>query len=578
MAANPPERPSRVAGALSSAARRARDRAPARAYQERPVPAGARWALSVLASLGEWAAATLDAWRRQAPAGPPPACVPDGPPVVVKGTVLPGDDRTRLMVPFGVQPGTLRLEVGYRWRELPPSLPDNPLTRTVLDLGLWDEHGYRSADGFRGWSGSRHDHVFVEAGVAQRGYRPGPIGPGTWHVDLGVGAVGPTGAEWELTVQARSQGAGPPAAPPPDPVDPAHVARAGPGWYHGDFHLHAWHSHPRGPEPAEAVRLARAAGLDFVPITEYVVGHHWDEYGAVQRANPDLVVWPGREIVTYSGHVQSLGETPGFVEFRHGFEDVRIGDMQRAVRQAGALFQVNHPTTFPGPLFRNLCRGCEFELGDEIDWDAVDTIEVLTGDALVDPSEYQLPDLGVRVPNPFMPSAVVLWERLLDEGHRITAVCGSDDKLGSRYGTCATAVFATQLSRAGIVEALRAGRAYVRTRGVAASPALELVATAAAQPDGTFGSVLVLDGPGTQAELRVTVTGGDGQVLRLVGSGGHAAGTVAVRGDAFEHAFRVGRRPGEGPLGTWYRLETADEQGLTTIGNPVFLRGPVAGP
>jgi hypothetical protein len=364
-----------------------------------------------------------------------------------------------------------------------------------------------------------------------------------------------------------------PAGPvPTGPVDRAHVARARPGWYHGDFHMHAWHSHRAGPAPEQFVAFARAAGLDFLPVTEYVVGHHWDQYGQVQRDHPDLVIWPGREIVTYRGHVQSLGETPGFVEFRHGFEDVHIRDIQRAVKAAGALFGVNHPTTFPGPLFRNLCRGCEFELGDDIDWDEVDTLEVLTGEALVDPREYQLPDVGVRVPNPFSGSAVALWESLLNRGHRICAVSGSDDKLGPKLGTCATAVYATELSRPALIEAIGQGRAYVRTRGVAASPALELEAGAPGQATGTFGSVLYLD-EGQQAEVRVTVRGGQGQGLRIVRNGRETA-TVSVTSDPFDHVFAAGRVPTEGPLGTWWRVETFDGQGPTTIANPVFFQAP----
>ncbi|MGH9222490.1 MAG: CehA/McbA family metallohydrolase, partial [Acidimicrobiales bacterium] len=367
--------------------------------------------------------------------------------------------------------------------------------------------------------------------------------------------------------------AAPPAA---DPVDPTHVARPEPGWYHGDFHMHSWHSNPKGPTPAEFVEFARAAQLDFLPVTEYVVGHHWEQYGQAQRDNPDLVIWPGREIVTYFGHVQSLGETPGFIEFRHGFEDVNIADIQKAVKAAGALFGVNHPTTFPGPLFRNLCRGCEFELGDDIDWNEVDTIEVLTGEALVKPSEYQLPDVGISVGNPFSSAAIDLWESLLNRGYKICAVSGSDDKKGPKLGTCATAVYATELSRPAIIEAIRAGRAYVRTRGVAASPALELEAVVDGQPPGTFGSVLHLEGPATDAaaaELRVMVRGGKGQTLRLVRNGDELF-TVPVAADAFEHTFTVRRHGGEGPLGTWYRAETFDRRSRTTIGNPVFLQEP----
>ena len=557
--------------ALRSAAARTRAAAPEQAYQERPVPGVLRWSLSVLASLGEWAEATLVALRRRATGGVVPVCEPGGAPVVIKGTAFPGDEKKYLMLPFDVRPGTARLEVDYDWHALPPAIPDNPLTQTIFDLGLWDEHGYRSAEGFRGWSGSRHRHVFIQADAAQRAYGPGPVNPGTWHVDLGIAAVGPTGAEWTVTIRAE-RGPTTGTAPVPDPVDPTHVARPDPGWYHGDFHMHAWHSNPKGPTPDEFVAFARAAQLDFLPVTEYVVGHHWGQYGKAQRENDDLVIWPGREIVTYHGHVQSLGETPGFIEFRHGFEDVNIREIQAQVRAHGALFGVNHPTTFPGPLFRNLCRGCEFELGDDIDWDAVDTIEILTGQALVDPGEYHLPDLGAPVANPFFASAIDLWENLLNRGHKITAVCGSDDKLGPKLGTCATAVYARQLSRPALIEAIRGGRVYVRARGVAHSPALDMTVEAPGQEAGTFGSVMVLDETGATGRLTVTVTAGRGQSLRLVRNGEDVV-VVAVDDDPFRHSFSIARVAGEGPLGTWYRVETFDARGRTAIGNPVFLQG-----
>lgn len=537
---------------------------------ERRIPAVVRWLLSVVAYLGELASDALVTLRRRSIGGAPPVCEPDGPPVVIRGTAFPDEERTYLVLPFEVKPGTTRIEVDYDWEVLPPALPDNPVTQTVFDLGLWDEHGYRAAEGFRGWSGSRHKHVFVQADQAQRAYRPGPVHPGIWHAELGLAAVGPTGAEWTVTVRARTGSVG--APPSPHPVAPAHVANPRRGWYHGDFHMHAWHSTPEGPEPERFVEFARAARLDFLPITEYVVGHHWSQYGKLQEDNPGLVIWPGREIVTYFGHMNALGETPGFIEYRHGFEDIHIRDIQTAVRAAGALFQINHPTTFAGPLFQNFCRGCAFELGDEVDLDAVDTIEVLTGPALVNPADFQLPDFGVEVANPFMRSAIDLWESLLNRGHRITAVSGSDDKSGPGLGSSATAVLADQLSRPALAEAIRAGRAYVRTRGVAGSPALDMGVTASDGQTGTFGSTVVLDRPGATAALTVTVTGGAGQSLRLVRNGDDLQ-VVPITTDSFTHTFPLSRVPSEGPLGTWYRVETYDARSRTTIGNPVFLTG-----
>src|SRR5687768_15257986 len=200
-----------------------------------------------------------------------PACAPDGPPVVVTGSVGSADAKTYRVLPFEVAPGTTRVEVGYRWDDNVP-LPDLPvdLVQTVLDLGLWDEGGVGTPAGFRGWSGSRQgktaqgqDAIWVQADTAERGYRPDPVQPGTWHVDLGIAAVSPLGATYEVTIRCLDPVVGP--AFVSQPVDPTHVARAAPGWYHGDFHMHAYHSSPRAPDWPEFVQYARAAQLDFLP-------------------------------------------------------------------------------------------------------------------------------------------------------------------------------------------------------------------------------------------------------------------------------------------------------------------------
>ena len=508
------------------------------------------------------------------------ACRPGGPAVTFSGSVAPSDAGTYRVLPFEVSAGTTRVELTYDWVD-GGAVPPTPLTQTVLDLGLWDERGHGRAAGFRGWSGSRlgrtssgQPPVFVQQDVAARGYLPGPIGAGTWWADLGIGAVGPGGATWTVTVRCTSPPVGAPFVP--RPVDPGFVASPKPGWYHADFHMHGFHSHNRGPSWQALADEARDRGLAVVPVTEYVTSQHWRELGPVQEANPDLLIWPGREIITYFGHANALGETPSVLEYRHGFQGVRLRDVQRATRADGALFQVNHPTTFPGPVFSSFCRGCEFTLGDDIDWAAVDTIEVLTGPVLVDPSRLTggsgLPAL---VENPFMRPAIQLWERQLNAGHRITAVSGSDSKgverPDERYGSSATAIYATELSRSGIVAALRAGHAYVRTRGVAASPEVEVTAVA---PDGQramMGDSLAADA----ATVTVTVRGGQGQTLQ-VSRDGSTLGflPVPITSDPFTHSFPASRQTTSGPLGTFYRVDTADLQSLTTIGAPVFLSGP----
>lgn len=513
-----------------------------------------------------------------APVAAAPACTAGGPPVVLTGSVTPQDATTYRGLPFEVGPGTTRVEVGYSWADRVP-LPDAPLVsdlvQTVLDLGLWDEDGVGTVAGFRGWSGSRQgktaqgqDPIWVQADTAERGYRPDPVEPGTWHVDLGIAAVAPTGATYEVTVRCRSTPVGPPFVD--RPVDPHHVARDQPGWYSGDLHLHAYHSHPRGLAGPAMAAAARAAGLDFVPVTEYVTNQHWRELGPVQEANPDLVIWPGREVITYHGHAIVLGETPHVVDWRHGAPGVTLRGIQDASVADGALFGVAHPTIFPTAAFASFCRGCELTIGDQLDWDAVTFLEVVTGPYLVDDTELGGPGLGVQVPNPFVLTAMDLWQRLLREGHRITAVSGSDDKLGPDYGTAVTDVFAEQLSQPALADGLRAGHAYVRTRGATESPTVQVTATSADGQRGMVGDTLHADA----ASLEVEVEGADGQTL-VVTRDGLPAGLVPITGDDFRTTVAATRDPGSGPLGTFWRVDTVDPQGYTTIGNPVFL---AAGP
>jgi hypothetical protein len=516
-------------------------------------------------------------------AGTAADCQPEGAALVIRGEALPADAKTYRVIPFSVGAGTGRVELSYEWtdRAGPPS---TLLTATTLDLGLWDEKGYRAQDGFRGWGGSRQGRsdrgqppVFVEAGAADRGFTPGPIHPGIWHAELGIAAVSPQGADWLLKIECKTAGG---TLPAPDPVDRTHIARATPGWYHGDFHMHAYHSNPQAPDWDAFVAMARAVKLDFLMVTEYVTGRHWDTLGAVQRAHPDLILWPGREVITYSGHVNTLGETPGLYEYRHGFEDIDIGWIQVQAKARGALFQVNHPTFFPGPVFENFCRGCEFQLGDRIDWDQVDTIEILTGPVLANCTDLDGScPLPGEIENPFLLTALDLWHDRLLSGHKITAVSGSDSKGVESdferrgYGTSATAVYAENLSRAALTDAIQAGRAYVRTRGVERSPALEFHAIDAGGNEVMFGGTLHV-APDETVTLRTTVTGGAGQILRYVANGVAVLQVPILTGD-FTHEFPAAARlPGEGPLGTFWRVETLDAQSRTAIGNPVFLKAP----
>lgn len=500
--------------------------------------------------------ATTPAAVAAAPDDPAPRCAPGADPVLLTGTVDASMAKTYEVLPFSVARGTTRVEVGYSW---------TPAEDTTLDLGLWDADGYRSPDGFRGWGGSRQgrldkgmERAWVQADDADRAFLPGEIEPGTWYVELGYAEVAPAGAEWTVELRCDSPPTG--AAAVPDPVDPDHVARDEPGWYRGDFHMHSWSSLPTAPDHDGFVRYGRDAGLDFMPMTEYVTTRHWGELGAVQRANPDVLLWPGREVITYFGHAIVLGETPSVVEFRHGFEDVTLGEVQTAAVRDGALFGLAHPTVFPEDEFGSACRGCEFQLGPGVeggvDLGRVDTVEIVTGQIAYG-----------TVQNPFVSTAIEFWEQMLRDGHKVTAVSGSDDKDGPELGSSATAVYAERLSRRALSEGIRAGHAYVQMRGARDSPELDLTAPG---PGGTtlmMGDTVVGDRP---VAITATVTGGEGQRLRVVRDGVEVE-VVDVTSSPFTHTFTAARTDDEGPLGTFWRVETFDDVSLTAVANPIFL-------
>lgn len=519
----------------------------------------------------------------------PAVCGPATPPVQFSGTATPDDVGTYRELPFEVLAGTTRVEATYDWTDAAIPLPSG-LNGNVFDLGLWDGDGggIGNAAAFRGWSGSRAGRqgdqppVFVQQDVAQRGYQPAVITPGVWNADLGIAAIDPLGtSDWEVTVTCSAPAVGAPFVP--DPVDPTTVADAAPGWYRGDFHMHGFHSNLRAPDWQAMVDEARAVGLDFLPITDYVTGQHWDELGLIQRANPDLLIIPGREIITYFGHANAIGETRSVFDYRHGHDGVSLADIEAKTVADGALFQVNHPTFFPGPVFANFCRGCEFRLGGVIDWSNVDTLEVLTGPAQVSPTEVGLPDVGgLSIVNPFELTAINLWHQRLNAGDKITAVSGSDSKgvepeARRRWGTSTTAVYSQSLSRPDLFAAIRAGHAYVQTLGATASPRIEFSGTTADGQSGILGDTLYAD----TATLTITVRGGVGQVLLPSVDGLPLGVPVPITSDPFTHTLTANRLPTSGPLGTFWRFDIVDVTEsalLTVIANPIFLADPATRP
>ena len=140
------------------------------------------WLLAMVSACGTSQAP--DESRGGTPVEPPDGvaqCAPGEPVIEMIGEVTSADAKTYEILPFFVAAGTGRIEVAYGWSDN-GALPSTPLTATTLDLGVWDHHGYRNPDGFRGWPGSRQGRPDPHRGPAlnpaaspARGSRPGTI-------------------------------------------------------------------------------------------------------------------------------------------------------------------------------------------------------------------------------------------------------------------------------------------------------------------------------------------------------------------------------------------------------------------
>lgn len=451
----------------------------------------------------------------EAPAScPGEAITPDR---VITGSFGAEVEGDYVMVPFEVPPGTTQVRVKYCYDQPDQRLPENPLLRPghTLDLGiydtrrgpLWDE------EEFRGWGGSSHRDVQITAqgfppgranvpGRTTKAYVPGPVTPGEWAVELGVAAITTEGdlddqVAWRVEIEFSDD-----PSFRADPYVPARFdeapARATPGWYAGDLHVHAEHSSLNDASMKDTFDYAfGAAGLDFMTLSDYVTTAHYGEIGRHQARYPGKQIIRSAEVITYRGHFNKHATTD--------WADYRLGELRvwpslevvrgpqtpasrfAEIRAAGGFTQINHPTIFPSavPTFSSLCRGCSWDYTpEETDYQLVDAIEIATGPAGLKTD----PGLG---PNPFTPLALAFYDDALDTGAHIAAIGVSDshkagaaagnvlDITGAPIGMATTVVYAEELSERGIAEGVRAGHTYVKVWG-AHGPDIRLEALDAA--------------------------------------------------------------------------------------------------
>lgn len=439
-------------------------------------------------------------------------------PIVIEGTVPEGPE-THFFVSFEVPEGIVEIVVCH----------DNPDSANILDWGLDDPNG------FRGWGGGNSEPAIVGVEAASRSYVPGPIPAGTWEVVVGKARIEKTPAPYEIEIFLHSEATlfPQPRTPYQDPGVLEDEAR----WYAGDFHVHSRQSGDATPTISENLDLARQVGLDFVMLSEHNTNSGLTLYGDVQPEYPDVLIVPGVEWTTYSGHGNAIGATE-WVDHKIGVRGVTADAAIEAYREQGALFSINHPTV-PGG---NFCIGCPWEI--DSDPAMVDGVEVQGG----------------------IWEAIDFWEEQIEAGSRAAAIGGSDDhraggatgSFDSQIGRPTTMVFAKSLSVSAIVDGVRAGRTVVKVKGPD-EPMLETELSGQRMGDTVFAD---------EATLSATVTGGEEDTLWVI-KNGVIVDRVPITSDPFTHERQVAA-PANGE--DRYRHQVVFGTTAKTIGSYVWLR------
>ncbi len=422
---------------------------------------------------------------------------------------VPDDEARYFEIPFTVPAGIQEIEVRH----------DDLSGSNILDWGLEDPNG------FRGWGGGNEEPAVVGVQAASRSYLTGAILPGEWKVVVGKAKIASRPARFEVDIHLRESPTLP--AQTRNPYTPSPPLENTARWYAGDFHVHSEQSGDARPPLDEIATFSRAAGLDFVLLSDHNTISTLDFISDAQRRHPQLLLIPGMEYTTYRGHANAIGSTV-FADSRVGYQGRTLEEAVDAFHADGALFSINHPVM---DLPAEMCIGCAWEQPVPPN---IDAVEIAT--------------TGWQAMNVFFSEpTLAFWDSLSARGIHAKALGGSDDHRAgvdlndtqSAIGAPTTMVFADELSVAGIVQGIRNGRTVVKLQGPD-DPMVELDAP------GRVGDTVIAD----QVHLTAVLTEATGHTARFVRNG-RPLGELRIDADP----FRLEHHALPGDTADRYRVE-----------------------
>jgi hypothetical protein len=331
-------------------------------------------------------------------------------------------------------------------------------------------------------------------------------------------------------------------------------------WYRGDLHMHTAHSDgactsqsgKTVPCPVfVTIEAAVKQKLDFIAITDHNTISHYDAERELQPYFDQILLIPGREITTYSGHANVFGPT-GFIDFRSEAKGApSINQVFHSAQAAGAFVSINHPGD---PTGAN-CIGCGWSVADT-DWNLVNGIEAINGN---DPKHYE--------------ADIRFWDQQLAKGFRLVAIGGSDTHRPEQgtIGHPTTVVHAEELSVHGILNAIRAGHVCIDLTA-SHDKVIDLHASDGAA-HAAMGERLTA-ARNDRVALTAHITGSSEYILRWLLDGKETS-TLPPKPLSSDSADEVAGWTSDGQR-HWLRAEVRTADGtLQLLSNPIFFNWPV---
>jgi hypothetical protein len=304
------------------------------------------------------------------------------------------------------------------------------------------------------------------------------------------------------------------------------------------------------------VQAATGRGLDFIAITNHNTTSHANAIRELQPYFDNILLIPGREITTFSGHANLIGPVAP-LDFRVG-GDRDWNALLRDAAHLQGIVSINHPVRPSGEI----CMGCGWTAQPQADPSLLQAVEVVN---------------GMDADTPY--SGIPFWESLLNAGHRLTAIGGSDnhdaskmltDVGGGPIGMPATVVHAQALSMPEILAGLRAGHAFVDVKG-SRDRSLAFSARAGGAEAHMGDTLSSQSGSTVGFEIRTENLSGarvevieDGRILQPEADLSIRQTSQTLR---FDWHSDGGRH--------WLRVNVRDADGkLLLVGNPVYLNWP----